>query len=141
MSAEPTDNQTAEVLKPPAASVGVLGWLRTNLFSTWYNSLLTIAVIYLLWISVPPFIRWAFVDSFWTASGKVCLEADSGACWSIIPHNIRFIMFGFYPTRSSGGPDWPWSFSWGFWFSASSAVTGRSRCSTIGWRASSSWAF
>jgi general L-amino acid transport system permease protein len=104
MSAEPTDNQTAEVLKPPAASVGVLGWLRTNLFSTWYNSLLTIAVIYLLWISVPPFIRWAFVDSFWTASGKVCLEADSGACWSIIPHNIRFIMFGFYPYQEQWRP-------------------------------------
>ena len=104
MAEEHPDKQPAEELKPPAASVGVLGWLRTNLFSSWFNSLLTSAILYLLWITIPPFIRWAFIDSLWMSSGKECLAADSGACWSIIPHNIRFIMFGFYPYADQWRP-------------------------------------
>ena len=26
--------------KPPVINIGVIGWLRKNLFSTWYNSVL-----------------------------------------------------------------------------------------------------
>ena len=56
--------------KPPVASAGVLGWIRSNLFSTWYNSLLTIAALILLWKTVLPFIRWAFIDSLWFATSR-----------------------------------------------------------------------
>jgi general L-amino acid transport system permease protein len=87
---------TIESIKPPAASVGVIGWLKSNLFNTWYNSLLTLLVLYVLWQIVPAFVRWAFIDSLWTSSGQDC-HAAGGACWSIIPNNIRFILFGFFP--------------------------------------------
>ena len=40
---------TREYLKPPITEVGVIGWLRGNLFNSWFNSLLTIAVLLLLW--------------------------------------------------------------------------------------------
>jgi len=86
----------AEVLKPPVTSVGVIGWARSNLFSSWFNSFLTLIVVYLLWVTVPPLIRWAFIDSLWFSTGAECQQSD-GACWSIIPANIRFIIFGFYP--------------------------------------------
>jgi general L-amino acid transport system permease protein len=86
----------AQELKPPVASVGVIGWIRSNLFKGWFNSLLTIITVYCLWLIVPPLIRWAFVDSLWTSTGAECQQID-GACWSVIPANIRFIMFGFYP--------------------------------------------
>ena len=29
------------VKKPPVINIGVIGWLRQNLFSTWYNTILT----------------------------------------------------------------------------------------------------
>jgi general L-amino acid transport system permease protein len=45
---------------------------------------------------VPPFIRWAFIDSAWFTTGQACRKA-AGACWSIISMNYRFILFGFYP--------------------------------------------
>jgi general L-amino acid transport system permease protein len=86
----------AEKLKPPVTSVGVIGWLRNNLFKGWFNSLLTIIALYCLWVIVPPLIRWAFIDSFWFSTGAEC-QQGGGACWSIIPANIRFIAFGFYP--------------------------------------------
>jgi general L-amino acid transport system permease protein len=85
-----------EDIKPPVTQVGVIGWMRTNLFNGWFNSLLTIIAIYCLWVIVPPLIRWAFIDSLWLSTGAECQQSD-GACWSIIPANIRFITFGFFP--------------------------------------------
>jgi general L-amino acid transport system permease protein len=85
-----------EVIKPPVTQVGAIGWIRTNLFKGWFNTLLTIITVYCLWEIVPPLIRWAFIDSLWFSTGEECKQID-GACWSIIPTNIRFILFGFYP--------------------------------------------
>jgi general L-amino acid transport system permease protein len=84
-----------EVIKPPVTQVGAIGWIRTNLFKGWFNTLLTIITVYCLWEIVPPLIRWAFIDSLWFSTGEECKQID-GACWSIIPTNIRFILFGFY---------------------------------------------
>ena len=89
------DSRTAEI-KPPVASVGVLGWVRKNLFDGWFNSILTLLVLALLLRVVPPFVRWALIDSHWLPSGAGCQEGP-GACWSIITANLRFIIFGFYP--------------------------------------------
>ena len=41
-------------LPPPTISIGALGWLRANLFSSWINTLLTLVGLYLLWLIVPP---------------------------------------------------------------------------------------
>jgi general L-amino acid transport system permease protein len=95
--------QAKEAIKPPVASVGVLGWVRANLFNTWFNSVLTLITLYTLGRIVPPFIRWAFVDSLWLSTGEACKGAE-GACWSIIPANIRFIIFGFFPYESQWRP-------------------------------------
>lgn len=85
-----------EQLKPPVTHVGVIGWLRTNLFNNWYNSVLTVAtVIALAWL-LPPIIKWAFIDSLWNSSSEACRNID-GACWSVIPNNAKFIFFGFFP--------------------------------------------
>lgn len=83
-------------IKPPVTSVGVVGWMRANLFNSWYSSLLTIVVLMILWKTVIPFINWAFIDSLWFSTGKECQSSD-GACWSVVTANIRFVLFGFYP--------------------------------------------
>ena len=70
--------------------------MRINLFNSFFNSCLTVLLLFVFWKTIPPLIEWAFIDSVWFSSGKECLEAG-GACWSIISANIRFILFGFYP--------------------------------------------
>lgn len=92
----PVHTEEQEPMKPPVTSVGAIGWMRANLFSSPFNSLLTLFVLYVLWKTVPPFVKWAFIDSLWFSAGTDCHQSD-GACWSIITANIRFIMFGFYP--------------------------------------------
>ncbi|BBO85665.1 amino acid ABC transporter permease [Desulfosarcina ovata subsp. sediminis] len=95
MTVHEYDNQIAE-MKPPATSVGVLGWMRHNLFNGWFNSVLTIVVVALLVKTIPPLIKWAILDSHWAPSGDACLNGQ-GACWSVVTANLRFIIFGFYP--------------------------------------------
>ncbi len=90
-------------IKPPVTQVGVIGWIKANLFNTWYNSVLTLGVVFALWQLVPPLVEWAFLDSRWFTDSLACRTTD-GACWSIIPNNIRFILFGFYPPPEQWRP-------------------------------------
>jgi len=90
-------------VKPPVASKGAVGWVKANLFNTWFNSILTLVTLFVLWKTVPPFFRWAIVDSLWFSSGESCRGAE-GACWSVIPANIRFILFGFFPYKLQWRP-------------------------------------
>ncbi len=85
-----------EEIRPPVVSVGVIGWMKANLFNSWFNSTLTIVTLFFLWKTALPFFRWAFIDSAWNTTGQVCRDSG-GACWSIISSNFRFILFGFYP--------------------------------------------
>ena len=96
-------NYPADEIKPPVTHVGVVGWIRTNLFKGWFNSLLTVITIYCLWVILPPLIRWAFIDSRWISTGAECNQAG-GACWSVITANIRFITFGFFPYEQQWRP-------------------------------------
>ena len=98
-----SQNIQAEELKPPITRIGVIGWLRANLFSSVFNSVLTIVTLYFLWKIVPAFVRWAFIDSSWNTTGAACREAG-GACWSIVAKNFRFIIFGFFPFESQWRP-------------------------------------
>lgn len=85
-----------EEIKPPVVDIGVIGWIKSNLFNGWFNSVLTVVTLFFLWKTVPSFFRWAIIDSVWNTTGQVCRDAG-GACWSIISSNFRFILFGFYP--------------------------------------------
>lgn len=89
-------HKTTKEIQPPATEVGILGWIRANLFNGWFNSILTLIILYVLYLVVPPFINWAFLESSWAANSEQC-QAGTGACWSVITANIRFILFGFYP--------------------------------------------
>jgi general L-amino acid transport system permease protein len=91
-------SKTTEVesLKPPTTQVGVIGWVRENLFSSPMSSSLTVVTLLLMANTIPLFAKWAFVDSVWFTPSEVC-KTCVGACWSIVTQNLRFILFGFYP--------------------------------------------
>jgi general L-amino acid transport system permease protein len=74
----------------------IVFWLRENLFNGFFNSIITLLLLYGLYKIIPPFIQWAFIDSLWCSTPAAC-RAGSGACWSVITTNLRFIIFGFYP--------------------------------------------
>ena len=83
-------------LPPPATSVGAIGWLRSNLFSSWANGILTLLCAYLLILAVPPIIQWVFLDADWVGDSRDACTSG-GACWVFV--NVRFnqFMYGLYP--------------------------------------------
>ena len=95
--------KVADAIKPPVTSIGIIGWMRVNLFDGWFNSILSLIVLYLLSMTLPSFIKWAFINSSWFTTSDQC-KAGSGACWSVITANIRFITFGFYPHQLQWRP-------------------------------------
>lgn len=86
----------------PDLSTGPIGWLRANLFSSPSNTMLTILGIGILYLMLPPFIRWALLDATWRGDSRgVCDEAaalgQTGACWSFIKVRLGVFTYGFYP--------------------------------------------
>ena len=94
--AEAAPRTAGESLAPPVSGIGILAWLRQNLFSTWYNTLLTLLCIWFLWEVVPPLVRWALLDAdFIGTSREDCISG--GACWVFIKARFWQFMYGFYP--------------------------------------------
>ncbi|MFO7752763.1 MAG: amino acid ABC transporter permease [Desulfobacteraceae bacterium] len=90
------DTEYISGLKPPVVKRGAVGWIKDNLFNSWFNSILTIVTFLVLVKIVPPFLQWAFIEANWISGSELCKTGD-GACWSVVTKNIRFIIFGFYP--------------------------------------------
>jgi general L-amino acid transport system permease protein len=70
-----------EMLKPPRTEVGLLGWLKKNLFGTWYNVLLTIVSGVFIFFVLRAVITWVV----------------SQARWAVITTNLRLFFIGRYP--------------------------------------------
>ena len=76
-------------------------WSRTNLFSNWHNSLISLFCIYLIIITIPPFIDWAFVSA--TFEGKLKTDCKtSGACGVFVKVWFEKFMYGCYPVEHIG---------------------------------------
>src|SRR6476620_8340533 len=84
-------------LAPPLAErPGLIGWLRRHLFATPFDIILTLLVILVLFMVVPPFVHWAIINPNWTAVNRDACPVD-GACWGIIPNRFHQYTFGLYP--------------------------------------------
>ena len=78
-----------EAKPAPAATTGVVGWVRANLLSSPSNIALTIiSILLVIWI-VPPFIEFMFTHAVWNgADREACLPTaerpEVGACWPFV---------------------------------------------------------
>jgi general L-amino acid transport system permease protein len=75
----------AEVLPPPFERYTLLGWLRRNLFSTWYNALLTVLCLALIALAGRSALEWALGQ----------------ARWEVITANLRLFLVGQYPASAT----------------------------------------
>lgn len=85
-------------MPPPSSEVGPIHWLRVNLFSSPFSSILTILALYLLYVTVVPFIEWAFINADWSSPNNIDNVCKAGgACWSFIIIRFDQFIYGFYP--------------------------------------------
>ncbi|WP_210398294.1 amino acid ABC transporter permease [Motiliproteus sediminis] len=90
------NDQKLPDLPPPASTTGVVGWLRTNLFSTPFYTLLTLVTLYVLYVTLVPAIQWAFIDADWLGDSRDACTSG-GACWVFITARLDQFLYGFYP--------------------------------------------
>ena len=101
-------------LPPPRMTTGVLGWMRANLFSSLFNTVLTLLMLWLLWKIIPPLLEWFFFNATFGGSDRSGCEMQSaegeivdrpGACWTFIKVRFLQIMFGLF---YGANPDQVW---------------------------------
>ncbi len=92
---------------PPATTVGIIGWVRQNLFDGWLNSILTVIGAVAVFLILEEIAPWIWRGT-WTADSlqncREVIQATYGegvtaACWSVIGERYQQLMFGFYPSE------------------------------------------
>jgi len=104
--AAPTFVRDALVPERPAPikTTGFVGFLRTRLFNSPTNILLTVLGALLIWFTVVPALRFLLVDAVWQGNDRNACLAENvghpvGACWPYINAKITQFIYGFYPER------------------------------------------
>jgi general L-amino acid transport system permease protein len=77
---------TSSTVERPPTSLGLVRWLKKNLFSTWYNGLLTVVSVAFLFFVVRGILNWVFFS----------------ANWAPVTNNLKLFAVGQYP------PDQVW---------------------------------
>ncbi|WP_299649445.1 amino acid ABC transporter permease [uncultured Jannaschia sp.] len=86
---------------PPARETGAVRWLRENLFATWFNAILTLVALYVLWVLLSGLVPWV-VNGTWQGSSlaecREILQGNGGGCFSVLRERWPQLLFGFqYP--------------------------------------------
>ena len=86
----------------PVKTSGFVGFLRTRLFNSPTNILLTVLSTLLLWFTVIPALKFLLVDAVWHGTDRdACLAENAGrpvgACWPYIEAKLSQFIYGFYP--------------------------------------------
>ncbi len=97
----------------PIGEVGLLFWLRKNMFSSWLNGAMSIAALTFIYICLRGIVPWLIAPT-WNADNLIeCYEIllsqnktgeFSGACWGVIRARWLQLLFGFYPADAYWRP-------------------------------------
>lgn len=82
----------------PKDTVGLIPWVKDNLFSSIGNSLTTLIIIGLLANLLPPLIDWLFLSANWSGTTQADCTKE-GACWVFVSAWSKQFFFGSYPTE------------------------------------------
>lgn len=89
-------------LPPPPGTTGLIGWLRANLFSSPFNTALTVLTLaFVVWLGVSV-VDFLIRDAVWTGSDRAaCLVSEQhrhvGACWPFVWERLNYFIYGSYP--------------------------------------------
>ena len=86
----------------PVKTTGFVGFLRTRLFNSPTNILITIVSALLLWFTIVPALKFLLVDAVWSGKDRTACLAENaghvvGACWPFIQAKFSQFIYGFYP--------------------------------------------
>jgi general L-amino acid transport system permease protein len=90
----------------PNLSTGIVGWMRTNLFNSIGNTILTLFSIVLIYSAASGLFSFALGSAIFEGTGGAdCRIEGSGACWPYIGDRFNFMIYGFYPETDYWRPN------------------------------------
>ena len=92
----------------PVKTTGLVGFLRTRLFNSPTNILITIVSALLLWLIVVPSLKFLFVDAVWSGKDRTACLAEAaghtgGPAGRSSRRNSASSSTASIPSRSGGG--------------------------------------
>ena len=83
----------------PLSESSIIGWMSKNLFSSVFNSVLTIVTLFVIYITVKDMWVWGIQDAVWVAENRrECFKISvDGACWAGVITWMDNIFYGRYP--------------------------------------------
>jgi general L-amino acid transport system permease protein len=85
-------------MPPPGKVFGPMAWMRNNLFDGWFNTVLTLVSVYLIYLIIPPLLDWALFNANWVGTTQADCTKE-GACWVFIHQRFGQFMYGYYPAE------------------------------------------
>jgi len=83
----------------PLSETTIIGWMSKNLFSSWFNAILTVVTLYIIYLTVKDLWIWGVSDAVWVAENRrECFSISiDGACWAGVITWLDNIFYGRYP--------------------------------------------
>ncbi len=84
---------------PPVSERSIIGWMHKNLCSSVFNSILTIVMLYIIYLTLSGVYIWGFADATFVADNRrECFDNSlEGACWAGVLAWTDNIMYGRFP--------------------------------------------
>ncbi len=87
----------SRIRPPPTVRLGVIAWLRANLFDSVASTITTVVLALLIANAVSSLWLWLVVRGTWhPADIRTCIDGG-GACWAFLQDKWRLILFGVFP--------------------------------------------
>jgi len=80
----------------PLSERGVIAWVRHHLLSSPLNIFFTILSLWILYMLIPPLVKWFILDANFSGHTKADC-GGGGACWVFIKEKLKLFIYGFYP--------------------------------------------
>jgi general L-amino acid transport system permease protein len=80
----------------PLSFSRVVVWIKRNLFNTWLDSLVTLAIIALLCLLLPKALDWLFFSATFSGTSRADC-APGAACWIPIRQYMDYYIYGPFP--------------------------------------------
>ncbi len=93
----------------PTGNVGIVGWIRKNLFPDVFSSILTLIALFFIYQLLAGLVPW-LTGGIWNASSlsecrEIIGDGPAAACLAVIHERFWQLMYGFYPSDSYWRPN------------------------------------
>ena len=95
---------------PPPNTTGAMGWLRENLFYSWFSTAFTLGALIVVYLGLSVIWEWGITNAVWDAATKrECTDTNpDGACWAGVKAWFNGFIYGRYPEVER------WRINWAF---------------------------